>query len=290
MKYTNNLRLQFRHSLAILSLALSSVNCHAVPITFNSALPVSQNEWIVRGLVTIDQSSSADVDRRQLSLISVLGYGISSKWSAFGVLPIRDVSLSINTQSTTGQRKNDSAIGDTELFGRYEALRIDNLGSTYRVATFAGIRLPTGELGLSSDGTTDIFGGVIYTSANVNRNFNVQLRYDLNGNDNQFSAGDSFNADLSWQRRIAPQKITARTLGFWFAALETNLNYSARNRFADQLDGDSGGFTASVSPGIQYITRRWTAEMAVRIPLIHDLNGAALEPDYTIFTGIRANF
>lgn len=289
MKHINYLCPLFRHILAIIGFALGSVNCFAVPITFNSALPVSQSEWIVRGLITIDQRSSSvndsEVEREELSLVSVLGYGISSKWSVFGVLPIRDVSLSLG-----GQEQSDSAIGDTEFFSRYEALRVDKSGGTFRVAPFAGVRLPTGELGVTSDGTTDIFGGVILTSANIKQNFDFQFRYDLNGNDNQFSAGDSVNIDLSWQRRVLPKKITASTQGFWFAALETNLNYSGRNRLAGQFDSDSGGFMASVAPGVQYITRRWIAELAVRIPVIRNLNGAALEPDYTIFTGIRANF
>ena len=271
--------------LAGISLAFTSVNCLAVPITFNSALPVSKNEWIVRGLVTIDQSSSSNIDSQVDSLVSVLGYGINSKWSVFGVLPISDVSLSIG-----GQEQSESAIGDIELFGRYEVLRIDKLGSTHRLASFAGIRLSTGESGVTSDGTTDLFGGLTYTSANINRSFSAQIRYDLNSDNNQFSAGDSINGDLSWQRRISPKKITASTQGFWFAALEANLNYSGRNRIAEQLDSNSGGFTTSISPGIQYVTRRWAAEMAIRIPLIRDLNGAALEPDYTIFTGLRANF
>ena len=275
--------------LAIAGFALNSLNSLAAPITFNSALPVSQSEWVVRGLITIDERSSTvddiEIERTQLSLVSVLGYGINAKWSVFGVLPIRDVSLSLNDQT-----QSESDLGDAEFFSRYEVLRIDKAGSTFRVAPFAGVRLPTGDLGVTSDGTTDIFGGVIVTSANVKQNFNIQLRYDLNGNDNQFSAGDSFTADLSWQKRIFPKKITASTNGFWFAALETNLNYTEQNRLAGQLDSNSGGFTASIAPGIQYVTRRWIAELAVRVPIIRNLNGSALEPDYTIFTGVRANF
>ena len=270
-------------------ISLSSINCSAAPITFNSALPVSQDEWLVRGLITIDERSStinsSQVERTQLSLVSVLGYGINAKWSAFAVLPVRDVSLSLN-----GLSHSESAIADTEIFSRYEVLRIDKARSTFRVAPFAGIRLPTGEIDITSDGTTDIFAGLIITSANVKQNFDFQLRYDLNGKQEQFNAGNSFNIDFSWQKRVLPKQIKADTKGFWFSALEINLNYTENNRLAGNLDLNSGGFTASISPGIQYISRRWIAELAVRIPIIRNLNGATLEPDYTVFTGIRANF
>ena len=289
MKSARYFYLKLGYLLVIVGFTLNSLNSLAAPITFNSALPVSQSEWVVRGLVTIDERSAnvddIEIERTQLSLVSVLGYGINAKWSAFGVLPIRDVSLSLNDQT-----QNESDLGDAEFFSRYEVLRVDKAGSTFRVAPFAGVRLPTGDLGVTSDGTTDIFGGVIVTSANVKQNFNIQLRYDLNGNDNQFSAGDSLTADLSWQKRIFPKKVTASTSGFWFAALESNLNYTEQNRLAGQLDSNSGGFTTSIAPGIQYITRRWIAELAVRVPIIRNLNGSALEPDYTIFTGVRANF
>jgi len=289
MKSARYFYLKLGYLLVIVGFTLNSLNSLAAPITFNSALPVSQSEWVVRGLVTIDERSAnvddIEIERTQLSLVSVLGYGINAKWSVFGVLPIRDVSLSLNDQT-----QSESDLGDAQFFSRYEVLRVDKAGSTFRVAPFAGVRLPTGDLGVTSDGTTDIFGGVIVTSANVKQNFNIQLRYDLNGNDNQFSAGDSFTADLSWQKRIFPKKITASTSGFWFAALESNLNYTEQNRLAGQLDSNSGGFTTSIAPGIQYITRRWIAELAVRVPIIRNLNGSALEPDYTIFTGVRANF
>jgi len=289
MKHTKYTRLKLVFTLTALSVSVNPITSSAAPITFNSALPVSQNERILRGLVTIDERSSnqndINIERKQLSLTSVLAYGISSRWSVFGVLPVHDIDLSIDDIN-----ESQSGVGDAEVFSRYEAFRVDKARSTLRVAPFLGVRLPTGENGVTSDGTTDVFGGVIVTSASTKQNLDFQLRYDINGSDNQFSAGDSLNLDFSWQRRVFPKNVSASTQGFFFAALETNLNYSSRNHFDDQVDSNSGGFTASIAPGIQYITRRWIAELAVRVPIIDDLNGSALEPKYTVFTGIRTNF
>ncbi len=55
-------------------------------------------------------------------------------------------------------------------------------------------------------------------------------------------------------------------------------------------DPNSGGIQVFVSPGVQYAAKRWIAEAAVRIPVVNDLNGDALEPDYSIITSLRVNF
>ena len=271
------------------ALLLLNGSAIAAPISFNSALPVSQGERIVRSLLTIERRSSAtegnDLQRDQLSLTSVFGYGVNAKWSVFGVLPVRHTELNIN-----GQVQSNTDVGDTQIFSRFEAWKFDKPGTTLRIAPFAGIRLPTGKLGSSGDDTTDVFAGLVFTSANIEQNFDVQLRYDRNGSNNQINIGDSINLDLSWQKRIYPRKIDASTKGFWFAAIEANLNQTQRNRITGDDDPDSGGFVASLSPGIQYITRRWIAELAVRVPVFEDLNGTSLAPDYTLFTGLRANF
>ena len=276
-------------SLSIVIIVLYSAAVSAAPISFNSALPVSQGERIVRALVNIDrQSASSDeeqVERDQQSLVSVLGYGINAKWSVFGVIPLQHVSTSSNNQT-----QRNTALGDVEVFSRYEVWRADRQGSTYRVAPFSGARLPSGELGISSDGTTDVFAGLIFSAANIEQNFDLQLRYERNGNNAEFSAGDTASADFSWQKRIAPNKISGDTKGFWFAALEAELNFMERDRLSGSTLENSGGFRASISPGIQYITRRWIAEMAIRIPIINKPNGNAPESEYTVFTGIRANF
>ena len=38
------------------------------------------------------------------------------------------------------------------------------------------------------------------------------------------------------------------------------------------------------------LTRRWIADLGVTIPIVNDLHGTALEPDYSILTSIRVNF
>ena len=63
----------------------------AAPITFNTALPVAEEEFIFRQQIRLLRSdsdpSAADREMRAVASISVLGYGINSKLAVFGVLP-----------------------------------------------------------------------------------------------------------------------------------------------------------------------------------------------------------
>ena len=274
---------------AVLILCISSTILHAAPITFNTALPLSQGQKLVRGLVSYqEQSRSSElstVSRDQLTLNSVFAYGVSAKWAVFGVLPISNISVQSGSQNS-----DESDLGDAEIFSRYEVWRSDSSGVTKRIAPFLGLRVPSGETGLTSDGTTDIFGGLVITSSNINGSFDVQFKFDINGNNERINVGDAFSLDVSWQRRIAPSKLEASTRGIWFVALESNTQYSKESRVFGQTNPDTGGFVSSIAPGDQYVTRRWIAELAVRIPIIENLNGNGIETDFTVFTGLRANF
>ena len=274
---------------AVLILYISSTIVCAAPITFNTALPLSQGQKLVRGLVSYqEQSRSSElstVSRDQLTLNSVFAYGVSAKWAVFGVLPISNISVQSGSQNS-----DESDLGDAEIFSRYEVWRSDSSGVTKRIAPFLGLRVPSGETGLTSDGTTDIFGGLVITSSNINGSFDMQFKFDINGNNESINVGDAFSLDVSWQRRIAPSKLETSTRGIWFAALESYTQYSKESRVFGQANPDTGGFVSSIAPGIQYVTRRWIAELAVRIPIIENLNGNGIETDFTVFTGLRANF
>jgi len=53
---------------------------------------------------------------------------------------------------------------------------------------------------------------------------------------------------------------------------------------------DSGRTTLYVAPGVQYIAKRFIVETAVQIPVVQDLNGAALANDYIVTAGFRVSF
>ena len=211
-------------------------------MTFNTALPVAEGEFINRELLVLtrsgDDPSGLGRDMEVNTLVSVLAYGINSKLALFGILPYVDKELS--TSSMPSGRGNDG-FGDLTLFGRYTFFQQDTPGRTLRVAGFGGIKAPTGEddefdnLGRlppplqTGTGAWDGFGGVVVTRQSLDYELDGQIAYRSNGKANGFEAGDEWRLDGSLQYRLWPGNLTTTaTSGFLYGVLEANLVY--RNR------------------------------------------------------------
>jgi len=273
----------------LLALYFAVTASWAAPITTNTALPISADEIIVRVQLVATHASdnlgglNRHVDRFEVR--TVLGYGLTSKLAVFGMLPL------VNVEHTIGDvRTSDSGSGDAELFARYEVSRSDKQGQTFRIAPFAGLRLPTGKEGETGDGSLDVFGGVIATLASTQWVLDSQLRHDFNRESNGLERGDATSFDASFQYRLSPSMVVRDTRAFVYGVLELSADYRERNRVSGVTDPNSGGFLLYLTPGLQYSARRWIVDLGVKIPLVSDLNGTGLEPDYSVLTSIRVNF
>lgn len=272
-----------------LAVLLVSSGVAAAPITFNTALPVSKDELIYRQQAIVTRASGeANGPSRDVSEtrgVSVLGYGVSPKLAVFGVLPV------VHRASRTGTVERSAfGLGDAALFARYEIFRKDGPGRTVRLAPFAGFTVPTGERGSTGDGSFDGFGGLILTVATTSWVFDSQIKYTVNTEADDFKRGDEASADASVQYRLFPGRLSADGRRFLFAVLEANVTHLEKDRLFGVEDPDSGGLLMFLSPGLQFAAKRWIAEVALRIPVAGDLNGAALEPEYSIITSLRFNF
>jgi len=275
------------------------------PITFNTALPVAKGEFVFREQFIVAQSgedaSGADRDRRALAAISVLGYGVSGKLAVFGVLPFVDKALDV-TVAGVRQHRSASGLGDVSLFGRYTVYQNDQSGRTFRVAPFAGVTAPTGKDDESDafgrlppsvqpgSGAWDVFGGAVVTYQTLDFQVDSQLSYRANGTANNFEAGDVARLDASLQYRLWPRTLGAGVPGFLYGVLEAGLVYQDKNQVGGMDDPNSGGTTLFLTPGLQYVTKRWILEGGVQLPALQDLNGTALENDYVVRAGFRFNF
>ena len=276
------------NTLTMLCVLISGASW-AAPIATNTALPLSADEIIIRQQFVMTHSSDyiagtrREVDR--LESRTVLGYGLTSKLALFAVLPIINVNREFGDVSAS-----EFGLGDAALFARYEVFRSDRPGRTLRIAPYAGARLPTGRDGKTGDGSVDVFGGVIATFASTQWVLDTQLRYDFNREADGFERGHSTRFDTSFQYRLAPGRVTKDTNAFVFGVLELSANHYKHNRLGGVTDPNSGGFQLYLTSGLQYATRRWIADLGVKVPIVNDLNGTALEPDYSILTSIRINF
>lgn len=278
----------------------------AAPQTFNTALPVAEGEFVFREQFFYtkagDDPSSADRNLEVLGSVSVLGYGATSDLAVFGVLPYVDKRLELTDTSDQRIAHSTRGLGDARLFGRYTVLRDDALGRTFRIAPFAGLELPTGKEDernafgrLPGDlqrgsGSWDPFGGVIATYQTLDYELDLQAAYTANTEGDGFAFGDEARIDASLQYRLWPGEIGPGVPGFLYGVVEMNLVHRAKNATDGVDDPDSGGTSLFIGPGIQYVTKRWVLEALVQLPVVQNLNGTALEDDFTVSAGFRINF
>jgi len=277
----------------------------SAPITFNTALPVAEDEFIFRQQVVYDRSgddpSGADRDREVFAAVSVLGYGVTSDLAVFGIMPYVDKSLEITSMGVRRTR-DTRGIGDLALFGRYTIVQNDIPGRTFRIAPFVGVELPTGEddetdgLGRlpasvqAGSGSTDPFGGLVATYQTLDFEMDAQASYKISTEANNFEFGDVARLDASLQYRLWSRSLQSGVPGFLYGVFEENLIHQNKNRSNGAKDPDSGGTTLFLVPGLQYVTQRWIVEGGVQIPVVQDLNGMALEKDFIVRCGFRFNF
>ena len=279
----------FRAGIVLSMLIAISGTAQAAPITFNTALPVSRGEVLLRQQFIVtsfsDRLSGMKRDVTVRAGVSVLGYGVTPKLALFGVTPLVNIDREIGPMNS-----NFTGLGDATVFARYEIYRNDAPGKTIRIAPFVGATLPTGRTGKTGDGSVDGFAGLIFTAASTNWNFDSQIKYVANRRAKGFARGDTVSADASLQYRLLPNTLTARTKGFLYGVLEANLTQLQKDRLGSAINPNSGGTQAFVSPGLQYATRRWIAETALKIPVLNKLHGTALAQDYAFITSFRFNF
>jgi len=123
--------------------------------------------------------------------------------------------------------------------------------------------VPTGKTGETSDGSTDIFSGLIATIATTQYNLGGQVVYTENG-------------------EASPS--------FLFGVIEGNITRQGNSRFEDVETPNTNGTRFSISPGLQYVTQRWIADVALTIPITDSFDNVTSAPNYSVLTSLRINF
>ncbi|WP_275288879.1 transporter [Halomonas elongata] len=269
----------------------------AAPQTFNTALPIAEDSFVLREQLLYRHATSAQRDLDVTGAITVLGYGLTSDIALFGAIPYLDKTLDGGRRERSGQ-----GFGDVRLFARYTAFKDNAPGRTFRIAPFFGVETPTGDdderdrFGRlpqplqSGSGSWDPFGGVILTYQTLAYQLDAQVAYQANTEANGFEFGDKVRLDGAFQYRLWPRELGGGLPAFLYGALEANLIHHGKNEVNGIKDDHSGGTQLFLSPGLQYVTSRWVIEGTVQLPVAQDLNGTALEDDVVTRIGFRINF
>lgn len=133
----------------------------------------------------------------------------------------------------------------------------------------------------SGSGSWDLFAGMAITRQTLNWEFDAAASYRINTAASGFEFGDEARLDASFQYRVLPHSLQdVGVPAFVYAVLESSLIWNGRNRLAGTTNINSGGTIWSMTPGLQYVTRRYVLETAFQIPAIQRLHGMALETDW----------
>ena len=270
--------------------ALAPPMVMAQGINTNVALPVAQGEGIwrtqLRYLHATDDPSLLDRELRAFIAPQTLVYGITPRLTAFATIPFL---LHRDVDARGKNVRSDSSVGDLTLLGRYTFF-VDDYAplSTRRVALLGGVKLPTGAERFGTP-TFDPMVGAVGTWAANRHELDVDGLYTITTERKDFEAGDRFKYDVAYRYRLWPARFGLRAMQL-NGIVELNGVWTDRGRRDGRKIRSSGGHILFISPGVQFVTKRWIIEASAQLPVVQELNGPQLETDVIAVLSLRIPF
>jgi len=188
------------------------------------------------------------------------------------------------TPLSLDNRDTEQGIGDVTVLAKYRFYQDDSTGlNTRRLSAIGGMQFRSGDRPFTSDGYNPIVG-LTYTQIAGRHGLNgaVSYLFTTNGVEDAVLAGqgdaDLFRYDAAYLYRLSPEKYTVDTYGAFYGVLELNGYYET-----------NGDHELLIAPGIMYEAAKWTAEIAVQLPLVQDIDHRARN-EITVVAGIRFSF
>lgn len=216
----------------------------------------------------------------QYTMDTAFVYGISADLTFMMHVPLtfRDFN------EPPGSQSEKFGIEDLDTMLKYRFYQ-DDIGNidTVRMSAMLGIELPSYDDGFSSD-SFDPFIGWAMTAIEGRHGVGAHAKYQFNtGNDEtgiEFSDTkyDAVRLDGSYLYRIDPAEYTIDTNKSTYIMVELNNRYET-----------SGDFETLISPGLLIEATNWSAELAVRIPVIQELDRRA-DMDWALTFGLRFSY
>ncbi|MDE2085821.1 MAG: transporter [Xanthomonadaceae bacterium] len=284
---------------------LACTGALAGPITFNTALPVSQGELLFQQTLLYrtleDGTVVPGMQTAARAGVSVLAYGVNGKLTVFGMAPYADKTLDMVTPMGPVHRTNHG-LGDSTFFIRYTVYQDNRRGASFRIAPLLGVVTPTGRdayrdaygtqprMFQPGSGTWGALGGVVVTYQTLDYEFDSSLTYRGNGRHAGYSPGSATEFDASFQYRLLPRVLGGGVPRFLYGVLETNLIHTGRSIVDDRAAVASGGTEWFIAPGLEYVTPRWVLQGAVQIPVQRNVDTGALRDRRIYHLALRFNF
>jgi len=278
----------------------------AVAINSDVGLTPAKDQWIVRSQLRYtkksDDPTAQDRELEIFMMSQTVVYGLTEKASVILTIPFLSKELDATTDGIRTSR-GDAGVGDLLLLGKYRVYTRDYPAATSRFSVVAGTDLPTGQSGdadargkLPRDlqlgsGSADPLVGGAYTWQDLNGEWDVSLTYQFNTTANTFEFGDVLTYTVAYQRRVWPIKLPERRLyAQWNVVLEANGQWEQKAKSHGGRVDNTGGHLLFLSPGLQVATKHFVAETSIQLPVLQNLTGNQVEPDFTLVGSIRVTF
>lgn len=212
-------------------------------------------------------------------------------------------------------------IGDLSLYGQYRFYRSTNTDA----AVILGLKTPTGETGERTrdgeiqdaefqpgSGSWDPLFGLALTHRVGAWSFDANVLYNLVTEGTQDTdLGDQFLYNLAVSYRLTGYGSSGPMFhgaheheagddghGHHHEAsgpaldlvLELNGEVHQKQETAGISDGNSGGHTLYLSPGLRLSQGNWSGYASVGIPIVKDENGIQPEPEWRLTSGVSVGF
>lgn len=239
-----------------------------------------QFRWSSLSLDNGPRAQRGDIDEYQFRTTLSRGLTRDLSMSVRFDLAARDQSMPLSLDD----RKTEQGVGDVTVLAKYRFFQKDTTGlNTKRLSAIGGMQIRSGDGPFTSDGYNPIIG-LAYTQITGRHGLNAALSYTLttDGVTNPILAGqgkaDLFRYDAAYLYRLSPAEYSVDTHGAFYGVLEMNGYYET-----------NGDHELRLAPGIMYEARKWTAELAVQLPVVQDIDNRARN-EITVVAGLRFSF
>lgn len=198
--------------------------------------------------------------------------------------------VNVNLSTSEGEPSN-GGIGDLQLFAKYLLYQRDRRNETFRIATKAGVKLPTGDdqgMPALGTGSTDYFVTTVAAWIRGRIGIYGEGIYRINTSNENVDFGDAVSYNIAFGYRLLPAIYEIYPSPQLSVYLELNGTTTGRSARGGDTLQNSGGTLVFLSPGIQYVGgRRWLIEGSFQYPIVNDPNGTQLATSWTSSFGLR---
>lgn len=172
-------------------------------------------------------------------------------------------------------RATAAGFGDTLLEARYTVFQEDGIGTTFRIAPYIGVSMPTGmdntnpDLSRAGQPGTGVWGSrdaLTVTYQTLHWNGGGEVGYQANSADAGYRFGNTLYADVGFHYLLWPTNLGNAVPAELYASLESNFTSSAPNRTSGHDAPATGGDLLLIDPGLIYTTPKYSLSFTGLLP------------------------